>query len=221
MKLLVFSIALLSSIAGMAQYRPVGAITMWTDGYVVTLQNDTLRGQVRVGSLMNDSPASLLVRMADDKKIKLKGDDLRLVAQRLPDFAYSTGSIPRDREMIIFERVPNPRRANKPMLLERLTPAGGRLALFFDASGWKKTTEYTFGNFSLETSRQDFSYVLLKDNSESLIVKKGDMEDVHDRLFGDCPAFIRQYPTATRRDWNQFGEMVDAYNRLCSLAEKM
>ncbi len=221
MKIFILFIALFSSVAGMAQYDPVGAITMWTEGYVVTTQNDTIRGQVRVGSLLNESPASIIIRMADEKKIKLKGDDLRLIAQRLPNFAYSTGSIPRDREMVVFERVPNPRRANKPMLLERLTPAGGRLALFFDASGWKKTTEYTFGNFSLETSRQDLSYVVVKDNGESLLAKRGAMEAIHEKLFGDCPAFVRTYPTATRREWSRFGEMVDAYNRLCSLAERL
>lgn len=216
MNVFLIAIALLAGAPCLAQYDPVGALTMWSEGYVVTLQNDTLQGEVRVGSLVNDSPASVVVRTVDGNKLKVKGVDIQLIAQRLPSFAYSTGSIPRDREMVIFERVPNPRRHEKPMLLERLTPFGGSVVLYFDVAGWKKTTEYTFGNFTIETRRQDLSYIVLKNGREAQVAKRGDMEAVHERLFGDCPAFIRNYPSATRRNWNQFGEMVVAYNQLCS-----
>mgnify|MGYP001141256188 FL=1 len=102
------------------------------------------------------------------------------------------------------------------MLLERLTPFGGSVALYFDAAGWKKMTEYTFGNFTVETDYQDFSYIVLKNGQESWVAKRGDMEVVHEKLFGDCPAFIRNYPSATRRSWREFGEMVASYNQLCS-----
>ncbi|GAB3019310.1 hypothetical protein [Spirosoma pulveris] len=215
MKVIFIALAVLSSILVRAQYRPLGAITMWTDGYVVTQENDTLRGQIRVGSMVNDAPASIQIRHADGSKIKLKGEDVRLLAQQLPTFAYATGSIPREREMVIFERVPNPRRNGKSMLLERLTPTGGRIALYFDVSGWKKTSEYTFGNFTFELDRQDLSYIVLKNGSESMLAKRGDIEVVHDQLFGDCPTLIRTYPTVTRRDWSRLGDMVLAYNELC------
>ncbi|WP_420150856.1 hypothetical protein [Spirosoma sp.] len=215
MKAFFVIVTLSISLIGKGQYIPLGAVTMWTDGYVVTLQNDTIRGQVRIGSLVNDSPASIVIRSADNTKIKLKGDDIQLIAQRIPDFAYSTGSIPREREMVIFERVPNPRRNSKPMLLERLTPPGGAIALYFDPSGWKSKTEYTFGNFVFEVDRLDLSYVAVKNGSESFIAKRGEIETVHERLFGDCPLYIRNYPTAARRDWRFLGEMVATYNRLC------
>jgi hypothetical protein len=63
MKILTLFINLFSSSVGMAQHNPVWAITMWAVGYVVTIRNDTIRGQVRVGSLVNDSPASIIVRI--------------------------------------------------------------------------------------------------------------------------------------------------------------
>ncbi|GAB4019771.1 hypothetical protein GCM10028808_58610 [Spirosoma migulaei] len=215
MRTILIAAALLTTTFCWAQYNPVGAITMWSEGYVVTLQNDTIRGQIRVGSLLNDSPASVVIRTNDGSKIKQKGSELQLLAQRIPDFAYATGYIPREREVVIFERVPNPRRSDKPMLLERLTPPGGGVALYFDAAGWKKTSEYTFGNFTFETNRQDLSYIVLKNGRDAQVAKRGDMEAVHEKLFGDCPAFIRHYPMASRRNWNQFGEMVLAYNQLC------
>lgn len=215
MKAFFVVVTLLISVTGKAQYVPLGAITMWTDGYVVTLQNDTIRGQVRIGSLLNDSPASIIVRTADDSKTKFKGDDLRLIAQRIPDFAYSTGSIPREREMVIFERVPSPRRKDKLMLLERLTRFDGSIALYFDASGWKQTTEYTFGNFVFEINRQDLSYVAVKNGTEAFIAKRGEIETVYERLFGDCPQFMRNNPTVNRHDWRYLGDMVADYNRLC------
>lgn len=214
MKRLLLVLGLVSSIVCRGQYNPLGACTLWTPGYVVTVQNDTLTGQVRVSSFLNDSPAVVVIRTPDDRTIKRKGDDLLVITQRIPAFAYATGSIPREREWIIFERVPNPRRGGKPMLLERLTPSGGRLALYFDASGWKKTTEYSFGNFSL-SNQQDLSYILVKNSTEALLVKRGELETLYDNLFGDCPAFIRRYPTASRRDWNGLGELVAAYNQLC------
>ncbi|MBC3787058.1 hypothetical protein [Spirosoma utsteinense] len=212
--LFLISMLVISNVT-LAQFNPLGAITQWTDGYVITVANDTIQGRVRVGSMVNDSPAGVIVQTGDDKKVKLKGDNLRLIVQYIPNYAYATGNIPRSREAVVFERVPNPRRNGKPMLLERLTPPGGRIALYFDASGWKKTTDYTFGNFTFELNRQEMSYVVLKNNEESLLAKRSDMEAIHETLLGDCPVFVRQYPTATRRDWNHFGEMVLAYNQLC------
>lgn len=59
------------------------------------------------------------------------------------------------------------------------------------------------------------SYVMLKDGHESLLAKRADIEVVHNTLFGDCPTFIRDFPTVTRRDWRYIGELVSTYNRLC------
>lgn len=58
------------------------------------------------------------------------------------------------------------------MLLERLTPSGGRIAHYFDVAGWKKTTEYSFGNFVLGVDHQDLSYIALKNGSESFVAKR-------------------------------------------------
>ncbi|MGA0556443.1 hypothetical protein ACO2Q8_07325 [Larkinella sp. VNQ87] len=209
-----FLVALLSPLLGAAQYAPLGAITSWTDGYVVTTDNDTIRGKVRVGMMVNDAPANAIVRTADDKKVTFKSDKLRLIAQDIPKFAYATGAIPREREQVIFERVPNPRRDHKTALLERLSHPG-KLVLYFDANGWKKNMEYTFGNFTIGTNPKDLSFVVVKDQTNARIVKKGTIDDEHEALFGDCPAFVRQYPAATRRDWNRFGEIVEAYNQTC------
>lgn len=215
MKGLVTLIAVVGSGLCQAQYMPLGPITQWTDGYVITMQNDTLQGRVRIGSMINDSPANVVLETADGQKRKLKGADLRVVAQRLPGFAYLTGSIPRDREMIVFERVVSPRQGARSVLLERLTPFGGRVALYFDPFGWKKTSEYTFGNFTVGTNPRDLSYVVLKNGTASLLATRGEFGVIHETVFGDCPAFIRAYPVASRRDWNQFGDMVKAYNQLC------
>ena len=215
MKAFFTAIPLLISLIGKAQYTPLGAITLWTEGYVVTLQNDTIRGQVRVGSLVNDSPTTLVIRTADDQKIKLKSDNVRLVAQKIPSFAYATGSIPRERAMVIFERVPNPRRNDKPMLLERLTRFDGAIALYFDASGWKKSTDFTFGNFTIETNHIELSYVAVKNGTDAFVVRRSEIETVYKRLFGDCPEFMRNSLTATRRDWRYLGDNIADYNRLC------
>ncbi|NDU98196.1 hypothetical protein [Spirosoma terrae] len=215
MKLVAVLFLLMANTICLAQYNPLGAITMWTDGYVVTTKNDTIRGELRIGSLVNSSPANVIFRNADKSKTKVKAEELRLIAQRIPNFAYKTGSIPTEQELVVFERVPNPRQKGKLMLLERLTPFGGSVALYFDASGWKKTTEFTFGNFILETDRLELSYIVLKNGRESFLAKRANFEAVHDRLFGDCPAFVRNFPTANRRDWRILGEMVTAYNQLC------
>ncbi|GAB3924462.1 hypothetical protein [Larkinella terrae] len=206
--------ALLSPAISFAQYAPLGAITTWTDGYVVTTENDTIRGKVRVSSMVNDAPASVVVRTEGDKKITLKGEKLRTVSQNIPNFAYATGAIPRERETVVFERVPNPRKDGKTALLERLSQPG-KITLYFDANGWKKHSEYTFGQFTIGTNPRDLSFVVVKDLTSARIVKKSTIDDEHEALFGDCPAFVRQFPAATRRDWNRFGEIVEAYNQTC------
>ncbi|GAA4456072.1 hypothetical protein GCM10023189_24750 [Nibrella saemangeumensis] len=218
MKLAALLAGLLLSTAAFAQYQPLGAITFWTDGYVVTLENDTIRGQVRVGSMVNDSPMGIVVRTDDNKKINLKGSQIKILAQKIPGYAYATGSIPRSRQMVIFERVANPRRNNKEMLIERLTVPGGRMVLYFDASGWKSNREITFGNFTIETLPKDLSYIVLKTDGSTMVVKRGNFDDAHETLFGDCAEFVKRYPAATRRDWSRFGDMVDAYNQSCFVA---
>lgn len=215
MKAFFTSITLVVSLTGNAQYAPLGAITLWTEGYIVTLQNDTIRGQVRIESLTNESPATLVVRTVDNRKIKLKSDDVRLVAQKIPGFAYATGSIPRERELVVFERVPDPRRNAKPVLLERLTRFDGAVALYFDASGWKKSTDFTFGNLTIETNHKELSYVAVKNGTDAFVARRGEIETVYERLFGDCPEFMRNNPMATRRDWRYLGDLIAEYNRLC------
>lgn len=215
MKAFFIIIALLVSLIGKSQYTPLGAITLWTEGYVITLSNDTIRGQVRIGSLTNDSPTTILIRTADNQKMKLTGEDIRLVAQKIPNFAYATGSIPHERELVIFERVPDPRRNNKPTLLERLTRSDGDVALYVDASGWKKSTDFTFGNFIIETNHNELSYVAVKNGTEAFVARRGEIETVYERLFGDCPEFWRTNPAISRKDWRYLGDVVAAYNRLC------
>lgn len=218
MKVTALLVSLFMSTATFAQYQPLGAITSWADGYVVTQENDTIRGEVRVGSFVNDSPMGIVVRTAPDKKLKFNGSQVKLLAQKIPGYAYVTGSIPRNREFIIFERVANPRRNNKEMLIERLTRPGGRMALYFDASGWKTNREFSFGNFTIETLPKDLSYIVLKTDGSTTVLKRGNFDESHETLFGDCTEFIRKYPIATRKDWSRFGDMVDAYNQSCFVA---
>ena len=220
MKSLIFVIALFFTSVCRAQYTPVGAISSWTDGYVITMNNDTIRGQIRIGTLVNDSPAGVVIRTGDNRKTTIKGENLRLIAQRIPDYAYSTGAIPRNRQFVEFERVPNPRRDGKPALLERLSTPG-KITLYFDANGWKKNSEYTFGNFTIATNHKDFSFVVVKDGIDARIVKKGNLNEQIGALFGDCPLFIQQFPIAARQDWDRFGDMVRGYNQTCQVGSPM
>lgn len=99
-------------------------------------------------------------------------------------------------------------------MLERLTPSVGLITLYFDVSGWKKTTSYSFGEFTI-SEREELSYVAVKNNQPPFLVKRGAMADSYANLFGDCPIFVREYPLASRQDWNYLGELITAYNQLC------
>ncbi|GAB3266171.1 hypothetical protein GCM10027347_33980 [Larkinella harenae] len=215
-----FALVLMSSLTSMAQYMPLGGITSWTEGYVVTLEKDTIRGKVRINTMVNDAPASVAVRLDGDKVVKMKGEKLQLVAQAIPQFAYATGAIPRERQQVVFERVPNPRQNGRTALLERLSHPG-KITLYFDANGWKKNAEYTFGNFTIGTNPKDLSFVVVKDRTDARIVKKSTIDDEHEHLFGDCAEFVRLFPAATRRDWKRFGEIVEAYNRTCVIGNAL
>ena len=175
MKTLFASAFLLVSTASFSQYLPLGAITMPTEGYVVTTQGDTLRGTVRVASMVNESPATVVVETTDQGKKKFRGDELRTVFQRIPAFAFATGSIPRQREAVVFERISHPRRGGKAVLLERLTEPSALVALYFDATGWKRNVEFTFGNFELATLPEDLSYILVEDGQPGRLVRKSEL----------------------------------------------
>ncbi len=207
------TLALLVSTVARAQYQPLGAITQPVEGFVITTQGDTLVGEVRIVSLTNDSPASVTVQIPDHEKQKFRSLELRVIAQQIPDFAYRTGSIPREREYVQFERVTNPRNG-KSVLLERLTPIDGPLALYFDPSGWKNSPGFTFGTFTI-SREQELSYILVKSDREFFLARPADVEQIHAKAMSDCSAFLERYPTATRRDWQELGERVVFYNQSC------
>lgn len=211
---LLFACLFGSSVA-FGQYLPLGAITTRTEGYVVNAQGDTVRGTVRVTNLLNESPATVVVETPDRGKKKFRGDELLTVVQRIPAFAYVTGSIPRQRKTVVFDRVQHPRQDGKAVLLERLTEPNGRVALYFDATGWKQNLEFTFGNIELATLPEDQSYVLVKAGQPGRLVRRGDLAQLHDEVFGDCPAFVQLVPELKRRDWRQLGFLVAEYNHSC------
>lgn len=175
MKTLFASAFLLISTASFSQYLPLGAITMPTDGYVVTTSGDTLRGNVRVASMVNESPATVIVESPERGRKKFRSDELRTVFQRIPAFAYATGSIPRERQAVVFERIGHPGRGGKPALVERLTETDGPVALYFDATGWKRNVEFTFGNLELATLPEDLSYILVEDGQPGRLVRKREL----------------------------------------------
>lgn len=171
---LLFACLLGSSVA-FGQYLPLGAITTRTEGYVVTAQGDTVRGTVRVTTLRDESPATVVVETPDQGKKKFRGDELLTVVQRIPAFAYVTGSIPRQRKAVVFDRISHPRRGGKVVLVERLTEADDPVALYFDATGWKRNVEFTFGNLELATLPEDQSYILVEDGQPGRLVRKRDL----------------------------------------------
>lgn len=215
MKRFLTAVLSLLSAASFAQYTPLGAVSSWTDGYIVTAQNDTVRGKMRVGMLLNDAPQQVIFKNADGKKQTYKADNIVAIAQRIPFADESLNPQIRERQYIYFDKISHPRRNGKMLLTERLSRTTGKLALYFDASGWKQTQEFSFGNFTIATDPKDLSFVVVKRDAESFVVKRGNIQDHYENLFGDCATFVKKYPDATRRDWNRFGELVDAYNSLC------
>ncbi len=196
------------------QYVPLGAISSWTDGYVITTANDTIAGQIRIPMLVNDAPASAVIKTRDGQKQTIKAADLVQIAQRIPDYAYSTGHIPRDRQYIFFDKVPNPRRNQKPMLLERLSHPG-KVVLYFDANGWKKTTDLTFGALTVTLDHKDFSFVAVKDGQTASLLKKSNLNEQIGSLFGDCPIFINQLTTSEAPEWKHLDRILSLYNQSC------
>lgn len=175
MKALFASAFLLVSTASFSQYLPLGAITMPVEGYVVTESGDTLWGKVRVASMVNESPATVVVEGPERGRKKFRSDELRTVFQRIPAFAYATGSIPRQRQAVVFDRIRHPGRGGKAVLVERLTEAGDPVGLYFDATGWKRNVEFTFGNFELATLPEDLSYILVEDGQPGRLVRKREL----------------------------------------------
>nr|WP_293834364.1 hypothetical protein [uncultured Arsenicibacter sp.] len=196
------------------QYVPLGAISSWTEGYVITAANDTIAGQIRIPMLINDAPASAVIKTHEGQKQTIKAENLLQIAQRIPDFAYATGHIPRERQYIFFDKVPNPRRNQKPMLLERLSQPG-KVVLYFDANGWKKTTDLTFGALTVTLDHKDFSFVAVKDGQTASILKKSNLNEQIGSLFGDCPIFINQLTTSETPEWKHLDRILALYNQSC------
>jgi hypothetical protein len=182
------------------------------DGYVITLQGDTLFGKVNVTAMAN-FVTGITFRPDEGEKVKYKAGEIkgfcqkrnvivRLLEQDLTTF---------DQKWAHYESGNNPKNG-KAVFMERLL-TGKYFKVYDNPSGVKAST--TVGD--TKVADKEYSYILSKNEGPAFIIKGKNFDEKYAEIFGDCDKFdelIQANPN--KKKFKHLGFMVESYNFMCS-----
>jgi hypothetical protein len=224
-KMLVAALALLPTLAHAAAfYPPMPGVAPNKPSYVVLNDGTRLDGEVKTAVVgPGGDVRKLVLQTADGEKHKLKAAQVKELGNQPGDFmkmaarssasdsiaahnTYDGRAMP---EWVTWHAVAHPKNG-KVILLQELNPDfDSRLQVYADPRA-QETGGVGVGDIQM-TGGVEKSFVVTKDGSAPMIVKKGDYDQQFGELFGDCSAFAKP----EKLDWKDFGDHVKAYSEAC------
>ncbi|MEM9326671.1 MAG: hypothetical protein AAGA85_13490 [Bacteroidota bacterium] len=204
-------------------------IGMARDFYVVTNNDDTLRGDRLPGATMIDGQLrSFTLRTHDKLKVKFKAHEVKLLAVGMNEFlkvntAMSAPNILRaiemdwneiaNREWAYFEQVPLPRKQEKSALMQLLNSGFDSKVKVYVRPNSNETADSSINGVQL-SGGEDTSYIVLQDGVSTIYRKRKYKTEALTKLYKNCEVFAKNY-TGEKMKWQDFGEHVLIYDKLC------
>jgi hypothetical protein len=182
------------------------------DGYVITLQGDTIYGKVNVSAMAN-FVTGITFRPDEGEKTKYSAGEIkgfcqkRNVIVRILDQDITTF----DQKWVHYESGNNPKNG-KAVFLERLL-TGKSIKVYNNPGGLKASTNVG----DLKVADKEYSYILVKNGGPAFILKGKNFDEKYKEVFGDCDKFnelIKINPD--KKKFKRLGFMVESYNFVCS-----
>lgn len=186
------------------QIKSFGPLNTFTEGFVVKMNGDTIRGKIRCTKDKYESPYQIFINLKEGEKLELLAADVKSLVQSLPE----DKRLP-ERDFVIFDKIKNPKFQDSLMLTERISPLD-KITIYFDVSGNVRQNQMV--DNKLVEGVVNMSYLLKKDE-EVIVVKKGDYKSKLPGFFNGCKAFT--VDSIIRSKWDQMRMLIDKYNNEC------
>jgi hypothetical protein len=197
--------------------------------YVVTNNNDTIRGKHVGSSFTMGLLKSFNLKTSDGTKMKFKAADVKTVAIKPNKITNIEGSFTAvglknleafndviNREWIFYDQAQQPTKKEKYALMQLVNPGfDSKIKVYHNPSPNAKKTRGIpgLGGFG---GGDDKSYLVVYEGEKSKLYKKGKYkkEAIND-LYKNCPVFIENYE-GDKFKWKNFAEHVYVYDQLCN-----
>ncbi len=225
--LLIFLMAIPSSVLAQGFISPVDGISAQTPSYVILPDGTKIEGTVPLAMFMNGTLRSITLKTADGEKAKYKAADVKVLANKpsalakmsamsdqvdsLRDLITADWGEVMQREWVMFEQALLPGKGDKYALMQLINPGfDSRISVYFDA----KAASNDDSVMGISTAPAE-SYIVVKDGKRSVQVKKsGYKKNMFDELFADCAPLMKS-AVAEKPKFKNFALHVYAYDQAC------
>jgi hypothetical protein len=208
--LFILALFLLSSLDIFSQsfLMPLQDIPASQQIYVVTKNNQTIYGKMRMSVWMTGQLKSFTMISEDGEKLKYKAEEVQELGVRMNDWVRlqlrgeAMSSIKKaqntdmdvllNREWILFEQVMMPGNKAKYSLLQILNPGFDNKIKVFENPRAAKTAKTSVGGFAI-TGGEDRAFLVSKEGKQSFVVKKGSYDKSFGDLYGSCPQLVKEF----------------------------
>jgi hypothetical protein len=214
-------LAICSSAQAQSFILPIESIS-GTDAYVVTADGERVDGQVGMTAYVNGTLRSVRIKQ-DDGGETFKSKELEAFAYkptalaRLGAMAEGTSSIAVssrtdfseviEREYVYFEQAELPGLLSSSAMLQLVNPGfNSRVSVYHDPDA--KESRSFLGIFG----GGDKSYVVVKEELDTVRVKKWKYRRQFNTLFGDCSAMV---DSVDGHSWRDFATHTYLYDTTC------
>jgi hypothetical protein len=228
-KIIILSLMLYACSAKAQYFIPeIGsdAMQISKEVYVVTMDNDTIKGKYGGGSFSMGLLKSFNIKIEDGTKMKFKAEELKTVAIKPNKITNIEGSLTAvgidglkafddviNREWVFYNQALQPKKKDKYALMQLVNPGfDSKIKVYHNPNPNAKETK-GFGGFG---AGDDKSYLVVYDGGKSVLYKKGKYKKEAPRnLFKNCPVFIENFG-GDKFKWKNFAEHVYVYDQLCN-----
>ena len=191
-------------------------ITFFTEGYVVSLKNDTIYGLIKVEKAVG-FVHRIVFKSQVYRKTKLNASDILGFSQNRHIAITQYPEIKSiDRAMVHYQSCPSPTDQKRKVFLERLVnisdielyayPSG--VSITQNTEGFTKATNYV-------------QYWVCRKGKSSLRLNESTYSWAYEVLFEGCPMLVNYAQSFEQpRDFNNFLSLLERYHEFCQSLEE-
>jgi len=235
MKNLIFSIiSVLFSQVIFAQsfVQPLDNLSPMFGNVAIALdtKGNEIEGKLSGGTMVMGHLKSFTLKLDDGSKRKFKSDEVKLLKVKATGFVKfmmvteSLGSVKKmsntnydeisNKDWLIFEQALINRKKDKPRLLQLLNPGfDSKIKVFVDPTA-NETGGIGMGGMKI-TGGEDKSFLLVKDQTKAVKIKKKKYKKEFSNLFGDCNQMMEIFGGSKTKFQDMAGH-VYAYDQSCN-----
>jgi|GEM_PF-456562 len=206
---------------------PIPGIDARQPSYIIPKGGERIDGNIPWAAFVNGNLRSLTFKTDDGRKIKFKAADVQELGHKPGalaklaamsdqidnpwDFATADWEGTMGRDWVVFKQALLPGKKRKFALMQLLNPGfDGRIQVFYDA----KAAGNDDTVMGISTAPAE-SYMVVKDDRQSIQIKKRNYRKQFPELFGDCSKMMKE-ASDRKPKFKNFASAVFAFDQICA-----